>query len=394
VVEKRSTQLQQWVEETDLNRVEMGDRSLGIISGGVAYQYAREIFPDASFLKLGVAWPLPEQRIREFAAVVDRVVVVEELDPFIEEWIRQLGIEVEGKRIFPMVNELNPELVRAAAVEAGLLSPNGKEQTDGRGPAPGSLPMRPPVLCAGCGHRDAYWILRKLKVTVNSDIGCYALGVLPPLDATDTVGAMGASIGVAMGMRRAGLEGQNVATIGDSTFFHSGLPALASAVYNRTPVTVIVLDNRTTGMTGHQGHPGTGKTLLGEKTEFINIAEVARAMGVRHVAEVEARDLKGLEKAIREAMDAQEPAVVVVRAICMFESTHNREPYTVITEDCNGCTMCFRIGCPAIAKSDELDEKSQRPKAWIDPTMCVGCGLCFDVCARQAIEEGLEKVPA
>jgi indolepyruvate ferredoxin oxidoreductase alpha subunit len=389
VVEERARQLGQWAEETDINRVEMGDSSLGIISGGIAYQYAREVFPEASFLKLGLAWPLPKRLIRDFAASVERVIVVEELDPYIEEWVRQLGIKVEGKSIFPIVNEFTPEQVRASAVEAGLLSQNGTENTNGRGP--GSLPLRPPVLCAGCGHRDAYWILRKLKVTVNSDIGCYALGVLPPLDATDTVGAMGASIGVAMGMRRAGLEGKNVATIGDSTFFHSGLPALASAVYNRTPVTVIVLDNRTTGMTGHQGHPGTGKTLAGEKTELIDIAQVSRAMGVRHVTEVEARNLPGLEKAIREAMDTPEPAVVVVRAVCMFESTHNREPYTVIAEDCNGCTLCFRIGCPAIAKSNELDEKSQRPKAWIDPAMCVGCGLCFDVCAHQAIEAGAEK---
>jgi indolepyruvate ferredoxin oxidoreductase alpha subunit len=235
--------------------------------------------------------------------------------------------------------------------------------------------------------------LNKLKVSVNSDIGCYSLGALPPLAATDTIGAMGASIGVAMGMRLAGLEHKNVATIGDSTFFHSGLPALASAVYNRTPVTVIVLDNRTTGMTGHQGHPGSGQTLKGQRTELVSAAEVSRAIGVRYVAEVDARDLKGMEDAIREAMEAGEPAVVVVRSICMFESQHNREPYTVILEDCNGCTLCFRIGCPAIAKSDELDEKTQRPKAWIDPAMCVGCGLCFDVCARQAIEEGAEKTP-
>jgi indolepyruvate ferredoxin oxidoreductase alpha subunit len=390
VVEERTAQLRQLAEETEINRIEMGDRSLGIISGGVAYEYAREVFPEASFLKLGMAWPLPERLVREFAASVERLIVIEELDPFIEEWVRQLDIEVEGKSIFPMVNELTPDRVRDAAVESGLLSENGS-QTDGHGPGALSLPLRLPVLCAGCGHRDVYWILNKLKVAVNSDIGCYSLGALAPLNATDTIGAMGASIGVAMGMRLAGLEVKNVATIGDSTFFHSGIAALASAVYNRTPVTVLVLDNRTTGMTGHQGHPGSGQTLQGQQAGLVSAADLSRAMGVGYVAEVDARDLEGLEKAIREAMDTQAPAVVVVRTICLFESQHTREAYTVIAEDCNGCTLCFRIGCPAIAKSDDLDEKSQRPKAWIDPAMCVGCGLCFDVCARQAIEEGMEK---
>lgn len=391
VVEERTAQLRQLAEETDINRIEMGDRSLGIISGGVAYEYAREVFPEASFLKLGMAWPLPERLIREFAASVERLIVIEELDPFIEEWVRQLDIEVEGKSIFPLVDELTPDRVRDAAVESGLLSKKGS-QTDGHGPDAALLPLRPPVLCAGCGHRDVYWILNKLKVAVNSDIGCYSLGALAPLNATDTIGAMGASIGVAMGMRLAGLEVKNVATIGDSTFFHSGIAALASAVYNHTPVTVLVLDNRTTGMTGHQGHPGSGQTLQGQQAELVSAADVSRAMGVGYVAEVDARDLEGLEKAIREAMDTQAPAVVAVRTLCVFESQHGREAYTVIAEDCNGCTLCFRIGCPAIAKSDELDEKSQRPKAWIDPAMCVGCGLCFDVCARQAIEEGPEKI--
>ncbi len=390
LVEERTAQLRQLAEEIGINRVEMGDPSLGIISAGVAYEYAREVFPGASFLKLGMAWPLPEKLFRDFAASVDRLIVVEELDPFIEEWVKHLGIEVEGKSIFPLVNELTPDGVRHAAVKSGLLSETGP-RTGGNGPDADSMPLRPPVLCAGCGHRDVFWILSKLKVTVNSDIGCYSLGALAPLNATDTIGAMGASIGVAMGMRRAGLEYKNVATIGDSTFFHSGLAALASAVYNRTPVTVIVLDNRTTGMTGHQGHPGSGQTLKGQRTELISAAAVSRAMGVRYVAEVDARDLPGLEKAIREAIDTGEPAVVVVRTICMFESTHHRDPYTVIAEDCNGCTLCFRLGCPAIAKSDELDEKTRRPKAWIDPAMCVGCGLCFDVCPRQAIEAGAEK---
>lgn len=387
VIEERTVQLRAWVEETEINRIEPGDSSLGIIAGGVAYQYAREIFPDASFLKLGAMWPLPEAMIRRFADSVERLIVVEELDPFIEEWVRQLGIPVEGKAIFPMVNELTPERVRAAAQKAGLLP--AAPEPDGGEPALEALPLRPPVLCAGCGHRNAFWVLRKLKVAVNSDIGCYALGALPPLDATDTIGAMGASIGVSMGMRLAGLNGQdNVAVIGDSTFFHSGLSALAAAVYNRTPVTVIVLDNRTTGMTGHQGHPGSGRTLHGSQTDPVNIANVARAMGVPFVMEVEAENIDDTEAAIRQAIAVEEPAVVVVRALCMFEGAYQREPYHIVAADCNGCTLCFRLGCPAIYKSEELDEKSGRPKAWIDPNACVGCGLCFDVCARQAIELG------
>lgn len=389
VVEERTARLRQWVEETDLNRIEPGDRSLGIITAGVAYQYAREIFPAASFLKLGVVWPLPEKLIRDFASSVERVIVVEELDPFMEEWVQHLGINTSGKAIFPIVDEFNPERVRTAAIKAGLLSQaepvvptNGQPNK----PAPSALPPRPPVMCAGCGHRDAFWVMRKLKLTVNSDIGCYSLGALPPLDVTDTIGAMGASIGVAMGMRLAGLKQKNVAVIGDSTFFHSGLPALAAAVYNNTPVTVIVLNNCTTGMTGHQGHPGSGKTLESGMSAPVSIAAVARAMGVCHVFEVTARSLEETETAIREAMQVDEPSLVEVRAICVFEDHHpSDKPYEVVLEDCNGCTLCYRIGCPAIHKSDVFDEKTNRPKAWIDPGQCVACGLCFDVCAHQAI---------
>lgn len=387
VVEERLLKLQEWAERAEINTIQKGDHSLGIITTGAVYQYAREVFPHATILKLGMVWPLPEKLIRDFASEVDRLLVVEELDPFIEENVRLMGIPVEGKSIFPSLGEFSPGVVRDAAVQAGLLGKDG----DGYRSID-SLPRRPPVLCAGCGHRDVFWILRKMKIVVNSDIGCYALGVLPPLDTTDTIGAMGASIGVAMGMRRAGLEKGNVATIGDSTFFHAGLPALATAVYNRTPVVVLVVDNRTTGMTGHQGNPGSGKTLHGEGGQRIDIAGVARAMGVQHVTEVEARDLKGLETAIREGLKTGEPAVVVIRSVCVFETSYNREPYTVILKDCNGCTLCFRIGCPAIYKSEELDEKTERPKAWFDPVQCVGCGLCYDVCARQAIEPGAETV--
>jgi indolepyruvate ferredoxin oxidoreductase alpha subunit len=390
VVEQRLLNLREWAEGAEINTIEWGDRSMGIITCGIAYQYAREVFPHASILKLGMVWPLPEQKIREFKEEVSRLYVLEELDPFVEENVRALGIPVEGKSIFPMIDELTPERVRQSAIQANLLSENG----NGHKPEIGALPRRPPVLCAGCGHRDVFWSLRRLKVAVNSDIGCYALGVLPPLESTDTIGCMGASIGVAIGMRHAGLEKDNVAVIGDSTFFHAGLPALATAVYNRTPLVLIVVDNRTTGMTGHQGNPSSGETLMGQEGERIDIAEVARAMGVQHVYEVEGRDLKGLQSVVKEALGTGETAVIIARTVCVFVASYNREPYIVVTEDCNGCTLCFRIGCPAIYKSDVLDLKTNRPKAWIDPAQCVGCGLCYDVCARQAIEPGAEKVVA
>ncbi len=389
VVEERMLKLRTWAEDTEINTIEWGDRSMGIITAGIAYQYAREIFPHASIMKLGMVWPLPEDKFRQFNEEVSRLYVLEELDPFLEESVRALGIPVEGKSIFPMIDELTPEQVRESAIKANLISSNG----NGYKPDIGPLPRRPPVLCAGCGHRDVFWSLRQLKVAVNSDIGCYALGVLPPLESTDTIGCMGASIGVAIGMRHAGLEKDNVAVIGDSTFFHAGLPALATAIYNKTPLVLIVVDNRTTGMTGHQGNPGSGETLMGQTTGTrIDIGAVARAMGVPHVYEVEGREIKGLQSIVKEALKTGETAVIVANTVCVFVASHNREAYTVVTEDCNGCTLCFRIGCPAIYKSDALDVKTNRPKAWIDPEQCVGCGLCYDVCARQAIDPGAEKV--
>ncbi len=385
VVEARLQRLRDWAEEAEINRIEWGDRRLGIVTAGVAYTYAREVFPQASYLKLGMVWPLPVELIRRFAAEVDQLIVVEELDPFIEEWIRLQGIPVRGKDIFPLVNELSPERVRESAQRAGLIPENGSEP---QGSGQEKLPGRPPVMCPGCGHRDVFWVLHRLKLTVNSDIGCYSLGVQPPLNATDTIGCMGASIGVAQGMRRAGLKGQNVAVIGDSTFFHSGIAALASAVYNQTPVKVIVLDNRTTGMTGHQGNPSSGDTLQGRPGKHIDIAAVARAMGVEFVATVPATELKTLERTIKDALAFDGPAVVVVDSICVFTRSYNREPYRVLDDVCNGCTMCFRIGCPAITKSEKLDPKYKRPLAEIDPALCVGCGLCYDVCPIQAIEPG------
>jgi indolepyruvate ferredoxin oxidoreductase alpha subunit len=390
IVEERMLKLAEFAETCAYNQIEMGDLSLGIVATGPSYQYAHEVFPNASFLKLGLVWPLPKRLIAEFAAKVKRLIVVEELDPFYEENIRLLGIPIEGKSIFPLVDEFSPEVVRKSAYAVGLVDhPPIEHQLD-----KGALPMRPPVLCAGCGHRDVFWVLRKLKLTVNSDIGCYALGVMPPLGATDTIGCMGASIGVASGMRRAGLEGANIAVIGDSTFFHAGLPALANAIYNQTPITTIIVDNRTTGMTGHQGNPGSGLTVHRDMHTAIDIAAVARAMGIEQVTTVESSDLDGLEEAIHTAVRSNRPAVVIARTPCVFVTSQPRAAYQVVEEDCNGCTMCFRIGCPAIYKSNIMDEKHNRPKAWIDPLACVGCGLCFDVCARQAILEGAPMAEA
>jgi len=301
-----------------------------------------------------------------------------------------MGIPAEGKNIFPIVDEFSPEVVRKAAHAAGLVDkPPFEHQLD-----KGALPMRPPVLCAGCGHRDVFWVLRKMKLTVNSDIGCYALGVMPPLTATDTIGCMGASIGVAAGMRRGGLETPNVAVIGDSTFFHAGMPPLANAIYNQTAFTTIVVDNRTTGMTGHQGNPASGMTLHRDMHPAIDIEAVVRGMGIDEVYTVESRDLDGFEDVVKKAVKSNKPAVVIAHTPCVFVTSHPREAYKVVTEDCNGCTMCFRIGCPAISKSEVLDEKYKRPKAYIDPLQCVGCGLCYDVCAPQAILEGALKAEA
>jgi len=389
-VEERMQRLKALAETYPGNRLHYADPSLGVIASGPSYQYAREVFPQASLLKLGMVWPLPEGLIREFASKVDRLIVLEELDPFFEDFVRSMGLPVEGKSIFPMVGEFSPELVRQSAYEGGLVDrPPHRLQVQ-----VGALPMRPPVLCAGCGHRDVFWILRKLKLTVNSDIGCYALGVMPPLGATDTIGCMGASIGVATGMRRGGLESDNVAVIGDSTFFHAGLPALASAVYNGTPITTIIVDNRTTGMTGHQGNPGSGLTLAGDRGHRVDIEAVVRAMGVVQVATIPSTQRDELETAIKQAVKSDRPSVVIAETPCVFVSAQEREPYVVELEDCNGCTLCFRIGCPAIYKSEVMDEKHNRPKAWIDPRACVGCGLCYDVCARQAILPGALKVDA
>ncbi len=408
VVEARIRAIADFAETFPFNRIEMRSTALGVITNGVAYQYAREVFPEASILKLGMSFPLPVRLIRDFAARMERVIVLEELDPFIEEQVRLMGVPLYQppnfdyrpgeKTIFPLIGELNPRRVREAAAEAGLLPPEeAPGETEAAEPvAPRrdvplhldvQLPNRPPVLCPGCPHRSTFYILNKLKVPINGDIGCYTLGVIPPLSAMHTTGCMGASIGVAHGGAVAGDKERHIAVIGDSTFFHTGLPALANVAYNRSNVITIILDNRITGMTGHQENPGTGVTLQGQETRELELEPLVRALGIDKVKTVEAYDVESIEKTLRAWLKEDEPAVLIARHACVLlpEERQQYLPLRVEEEACNGCTICFRIGCPAIIQSDKKDPKYNRPLAEIDPLLCTGCEICSQVCPRDAI---------
>ncbi len=385
IIEGRMVKVAEFAEAFPFNTVEMEGTSLGIVTCGVAYQYAREAFPRASFLKLGMTYPLPQKMIRDFAAHVERLIVIEELDPFLENEIRLMGIKVEGKSIFPICGEFDPKVVRDSAITAGLLPQSA--QVEVIEPEKGPLPPRPPVLCPGCPHRPVFHVLRRLKLPVNGDIGCYTLGLLPPLSSIHTCGCMGASIGVAHGADKAGIEERNVAVIGDSTFFHTGMPALLNVAYNGGQTITIIMDNRTTAMTGHQDHPGSGRTLEGQPTQPIEFEPLVRALGVERVQTVDSYNVKEVREALKACLASEEPAVVITRRECaLLPQVRARYlPLRVVSERCLACWSCFRLGCPAMVKSEEVYEKTGRNKSQIDPLLCTGCEVCAQICPNNAI---------
>jgi len=386
IIEKRLQALRDFAETFPLNRIEWRDTELGIVTGSVAYQYAREVFPNASILKLGMSYPLPMQMVADFARRVKRLIVLEELDPFIEEHIRLAGIPVEGKSIFPLCGELTPTIVHQSAIEAKLLPADAAIPPTELPSALPAVPDRPPVLCPGCPHRSTFWAIKKLHLPVNGDIGCYTLGVVPPLSTIDTTGCMGAGIGVAHGASKATGK-KHVAVIGDSTFFHTGIPALANVAYNNSPVITVIMDNRVTAMTGDQPNPGTGKNLMGGDAPRIELEPLVRALGIKHVARVDAYDEKTVETTLKEFKRLDEPAVVISERPCALlpEVRKTYQPLKVKLEKCDGCGVCVRTGCPALVRSKEVHAASGRSKVEIDPLLCTGCDLCAQVCPSDAI---------
>ena len=377
--QKRAQDMAKAACRSKFNRVEPGKKQIGIITSGVAYQYVKEVFPEFTILKLGWTNPFPADLVKKFAKTVRHVLVVEELDPFLEEQVRALGIKVQGHKTELNMLELNPDRLQNLRHE--LLKDVPKAKAAKPNPA---LPTRPPVLCAGCGHRGVFYVLAKLGATVTGDIGCYTLGAFPPLNAMDSTICMGASIGNAAGMRKAGLKGRICAVLGDSTFFHSGITGILSAHYNGTPVTTVVLDNRITAMTGHQDNPGTGKTLAGDPAPVTEIMDIARACGYKKVVRVSADDLAELEKTLKDAMDGDEGALIVAYAPCRIAAKLTKEGLCEVDEKkCKACGMCFKTGCPAMTRGRETAPGRFQMK--IDPALCAGCIQCSQVCKFGAI---------
>ncbi len=375
-VEARTKALTAWAETADINRIEEGsDRSCGIITSSTSYQYVKEAFADTyPVLKLGMIWPMPEQKIKDFAASVDKLVVVEELDGFIETHCRNLGLSVSGKELFSNIGELSQNIVKeklGGDVQTGLLLDE-------------NIPARPPVMCAGCPHRSIFYVLKKMNLTVLGDIGCYTLGAVPPLGAIDTTVCMGASVSGLHGFVKAGDEesaGKSVAVIGDSTFIHSGVTGLINIAYNESNSTVIILDNSITGMTGHQQNPTTGYNLKGDPCTKIDLESLCHAVGIRRVSVVDPYDMEKCQEVLKEELAAKEPSVIISRRPCaLLKYVKHPGPICADPEKCKGCKACMNIGCPAISMEDG--------KAKIDTTLCVGCGVCEQLCKFDALGVG------
>ena len=360
------------IEKRNLdNRVEMHDTKIGVITSGIPYQYVREALPDASVLKLGMVNPLPRKLIEEFAEKVDTLYIVEELDPVIEEQVKSWGIKAIGKEIFTVQGEYSANMLRQAILKQDLNLE-----------APAAAPGRPPILCPGCPHRSVFYVLNKLKMHAAGDIGCYTLGAVAPLSVIDTTMCMGSSISTLHGMEKA--KGKEyikdwVAVIGDSTFMHTGVNSLMNMVYNKATGTVIILDNSTTGMTGHQDHAATGKTLQGDPTYAISIPGICRAMGIKNVYEINAFDIALLEKTIKEETAKDEISVIITKTPCVLLDKRKKPLYTAHEDKCKKCGMCMKPGCPAMTKNED-------GTIHIDDTMCTGCGLCETLCKFDAIE--------
>ncbi len=379
---EREKKVAEFFETFELTRWEKAETDVGIVTSSISYGYVKEVLPNASILKLGGSYPLPEKTIRDFAASVERLIVVEELEPAIENQIRIWNIDVKGKEYFSRMGELSPELVRDGFIRAGVLTPeSGVADVFEIESTP-----RPPVLCPGCPHTSSYMALRQVEARVAGDIGCYTLAAGEPLSAIDTCVSMGSSIANAIGMEKSGVETRPiVATIGDSTFLHAGIPSLIDAVYNDADITIMLLDNHTVAMTGGQDYPGTGKTLRGKETHHIEFEDICRAVGVKWVQTVDSYDLAALYKALREAIDFKGVSVLISDRPCVIDPVKIKgETMTVIADNCTACQSCMNTGCPSISWSDAWFDG--RHKVKIDPNTCIGCALCPQVCPSDAIQ--------
>ena len=370
-IEKRNLELAEAANTLPINKVEMKGTEIGVITSGIPYQYVKEALPNASVLKLGMVNPLPKKLIEDFASKVDKLYIVEELDPVIEEQVKSWGIKATGKEIFTVQGEYSANMLRSAILGETL-----------EVKAPAAAPGRPPILCPGCPHRSVFYVLNKLKLHAAGDIGCYTLGAVAPLSVVDTTICMGASISSLHGMEKA--KGKDyiknwVAVIGDSTFLHTGVNSLMNMMYNKSTGTVMILDNSITGMTGHQDHAATGKTLQGDPTYAISIPDLCRAIGVKNVVEVNAFDIKELEKVIKEEVAKDEVSVIITKSPCVLLSKKLKPLYAADPEKCKKCGMCMKPGCPAMTKKPD-------GTIFIDDTMCTGCGLCQSLCKFDAIK--------